>query len=576
MTLEARVDAVTGRLRITDHSGRPAAATLAEQAPWARPKRREGHLTLSVDEVLKLQRGGVAVGLDEDTARWLANREHVREFAAPVLETSRRILNSGASAARELLGDCSISDKLDDHQAVNVAAMVVPDGWGTCVFDEQGTGKTISVVGAFDALVSRQEAETLLVVAPKSMIGEWAVEFRRFAGGLYDVAVADGTRVQRARAINSGADVVVVNYETVGRLAEVLKLLAKRSRTVMAIDESFFVKNPDSRRAQAVRDLREWCTRCYVLCGTPAPNTAHDLVAQVDLVDFGHTFGTVTIDKDRQIAHSQVRSVLDERGFYLRNLKSDVLPYLPQRRFIEVPVEMSDVQRSVYDRLHDDLVLELQATSDESFTRQVVHFLERRALLLRICSDPTPVLEGYRETPVKVAALDSLLRDLIEVRGEKVVVWSFYRSSLDRIVERYERLGVARIDGSVTSSAERRDAVKRFQDDDETMLFVGNPAAAGAGLTLHRSRFAIYESFSNQAAHYLQSLDRIHRRGQGREVEYMHLLTTDSLERAEYRRLLDKADTQADLLGDGGPDRVTRAILLEELLSSRTMSGNTA
>lgn len=105
------------------------------------------------------------------------------------------------------------------------------------------------------------------------------------------------------------------------------------------------------------------------------------------------------------------------------------------------------------------------------------------------------------------------------------------------------------------------------------MLFVGNPAAAGAGLTLHRARFAIYESLSNQAAHYLQSLDRIHRRGQDRHVEYLHLLTTDSLERAEYQRLLDKADTQADLLGDGGPDRITRELMLDELLAGGTAWG---
>lgn len=572
MSLRVRVDPEARRLRITDPSGCPAAA-LADDAPWARPKRREGHLTLSLNEVLRLQRDGVAIDLDDDAAQWLANREFVRDSAAAVLEESRRILEAGASAARELIWDCSITDMLDDHQAVNVAAMVVPGGWGTCVFDEQGTGKTISVVGAFDTLVSRQEAETLVVVAPKSMIGEWAVEFRRFAGGLYEVTIADGSRADRARAINSGADVVVVNYETVGHLSDVLRLLAKRSRTVLVIDESFFIKNPDSRRTQAVRELREWCTRCFVLCGTPAPNAAHDLVAQFDLVDFGYTFGGVKIHKDRQVARGQVRSVLDAGAFYLRNLKSEVLPQLPQRRFIEVPVEMSPVQRDVYNRLRDDLVLELQTTSDADFSRRVVHFLERRALLLRVCSDPTPVLEGYTETPTKFIAMDSLLDDLIERNGEKVVVWSFYRSSLNRIVERYAHFGLARIDGSVKSSTERRSAIKRFQEDDATMLFVGNPAAAGAGLTLHRARFAIYESLSNQAAHYLQSLDRIHRRGQDRHVEYLHLLTTDSLERAEYQRLLDKADTQADLLGDGGPDRITRELMLDELLAGGTAWG---
>ena len=344
VSLEIRVDRGDGRLRITAPSGNPA-LLLADCAPWARPRRRDGHLTLSTGEVLRLQTEGVPIELDDDTARWLVNRSRVHADAAGILDESRRILEAGGAAARERIRDCSIADKLDDHQAVNVAAMVVPGGWGACVFDEQGTGKTISVVGAFDTLVSRQEAETLLVVAPKSMIGEWAVEFRRFAGGLYEVAVADGTRTDG----HGPSTVEPMSWSSTtkrsARSPTYSNCWRSGARTVMVIDESFFVKNPDSRRAQSVRELREWCTRCFVLCGTPAPNAAHDLVAQVDLVDFGRTFGGVKIDKDRQVAQGQVRSILDDRGFYLRNLKSDVLPNLPKRRFVEVPVEMSAVQR---------------------------------------------------------------------------------------------------------------------------------------------------------------------------------------------------------------------------------------
>jgi len=122
--------------------------------------------------------------------------------------------------------------------------------------------------------------------------------------------------------------------------------------------------------------------------------------------------------------------------------------------------------------------------------------------------------------------------------------------------------------------AERRDAVRRFQDDDETMVFLGNPAAAGAGLTLHRSALAIYESFSNQAAHFMQSLDRIHRRGQARDVEYIVLLCDGSVEEQEYDRILRKVDQQADLLGDPEPYRPTREMMLGELLESRDNVGD--
>jgi SNF2 family DNA or RNA helicase len=187
---------------------------------------------------------------------------------------------------------------------------------------------------------------------------------------------------------------------------------------------------------------------------------------------------------------------------------------------------------------------------------------------MRICSNPTPLIPDYHETPTKLRALDDLLKTYIEGRDEKAIVWSHYRYSLSVIAERYASYGVVVIDGSVSDTSERREAVRRFQEDPSTRLFVGNPAAAGAGLTLHRSSLAIYESFSNQAAHFLQSLDRIHRRGQQREVEYVILLCHPSLEEVEYRRLLVKADVQSDLLGDLRAERTTRTGMLADLMAS--------
>jgi len=97
------------------------------------------------------------------------------------------------------------------------------------------------------------------------------------------------------------------------------------------------------------------------------------------------------------------------------------------------------------------------------------------------------------------------------------------------------------------------------------MVFLGNPAAAGAGITLHRSRIAIYESLSNQAAHYLQSLDRIHRRGQERDVDYLVLLCENTIELTEYDRLQIKERDAGTLLRDKVPPPVTRSAFLAEL-----------
>jgi SNF2 family DNA or RNA helicase len=472
------------------------------------------------------------------------------------------------------LGDSDLVGLLDDHQVVNVAVMTIPGGWGTCVFDEQGTGKTLTLICAFDVLAERNEVDVLVVVAPKSMVKEWAVEFGRFTGDLYRVAVADGSRQEKASALQQGADVVVLNYEAVVSLQEDLRLLARRCRIVLAIDESYNVKNPDARRTAAIAELREWCTRCFVLCGTPAPNSPVDLVSQFDVVDFGYTFDGVR-EMDILAEPQLIRDAITARGLYTRHLKDVVLPDLPRKRFNELLLDLSGEQRRLYATALDRLVDDLEHTDDTTFRRQLVSFLERRNTLLRICSHPCGVEPRYAEVPAKFVALDGLLPRCV-ADGEKVVIWSFFRASLERLAGRYAPLGLVRVDGSVGDAGARREAVRKFQEDDETMIFLGNPAAAGAGLTLHRARIAIYESFSNQAAHFMQSLDRIHRRGQERPVEYVALLCRGTLEETEYQRILDKADAQADILGDPAPERPTRQLMLAELLEAQARLARTA
>lgn len=533
-------------------------------------RRRQGGYLVPFHAASRLGRIPVDLEWDLDARRAVENRARVAANHSSVLDEVRRVQERGPTKARSSLRIHGWVARLDDHQVVNVAALTASGGWGGCVFDEQGTGKTPTMIATFDVLHARDEADILLVVAPKTMLGEWKTEFDHFTGGLYRVGVADGPRAVRAAVLEAGNDVIVVNYETVVSLLENLKVIAKRARVVLAVDESFFVKNKKTARAAAMMELREWCVRAYVLCGTPAPNSPHDLVAQFDLVDFGVTFSGVRLDDDRKIATDQVRAAIDERGFFTRNVKQVVLPHLPGRRFSEVRVNLAPTQLRAYSSALNDLVIDLRTVTDEEFGRKIASFMERRAALLRICSDPTPLVPGYSELPAKIAALDALLDDLVTTRGEKVVVWSFYRYSLDRIAARYAHLGLVRIDGSVTDVTQRRSAVRRFQSDNDTRVFLGNPAAAGAGLTLHSARIAIYESLSNQAAHYLQSLDRIHRRGQEREVEYLTLLCQGTIEEAEYSRLLEKADRQADLLGDRLDPRPVRTVMLDELMAAQS------
>ena len=549
--------------------GHRVSGMMVRALPGARLSRRSGGVVVADPDaatLLAMSESMTELKWNSEAVRYVENRNHVRRIHAGVLGQVREIRSGTAQDAALHLADMNGLSALDNHQVVNVAAMTVPDGFGLCVFDEQGAGKTVTFIFAFDVLVGRDQADFALIVAPKSMIAEWPRDFHRFKGDLYKTAIVAGTPREKRAALASGADVFVTNFETVVTMeAELRAMLRNRpGRGIFAVDESFYAKNVEARRTQSLRRLREWCGRAFVLCGTPAPNAPQDLVQQFNIVDFGFTFAGVNIPDNRDAARPVIQQAIEERGLYVRHLKADVLPDLPIKQFHRILVPLQPDQRRLYEGALNDFIVDLRSTTDEEFQRHLGSYFARRSALLQICSNPAGVARGYTELPAKLLALDSLLTEVIRNRKEKVVLWSFYTATIEAILVRYSEFMPVRYDGTVSDVAERREAVRRFQEDETTMLFVANPAAAGAGLTLHKARLAIYESMSNQAAHYLQSLDRIHRRGQTRDVEYMILLCEGTLELEEYERLMEKEHSAQQLLGDRVNPPITRQAMLSQ------------
>lgn len=548
---------------------------LRESLPGIPVRRSAGGFWLAaVDSPFLLQADSLRGLRWTEEARQVANnRVWARQRREQLLQEVVRIRDGGKETARAYLRGVSGLDTLDDHQWVNVAAMTLPNSYGLCVFDEQGAGKTVTLIFAFDVLVARDEVDFALIVAPKSMIAEWPRDFTRFKGDLYKVVIVTGARQQKRAALWKRADVLVTNFETTVSMEDELRALLRRyqGRAMLVVDESFYMKNLDAQRTRSLRRLREFCFRAYVLCGTPAPNSPHDLIQQFNIVDFGLTFAGVDIPEGRELAQPVVQKIIESRGPFVRHLKRNVLPNLPGKRFNRIVVPLAAEQKRLYAGALKNLILDVRSTDHRSFQRQLPSFLARRSALLQICSNPIGIADCYSEVPAKVQALDALFVDLIERRHEKVVVWSFYTASLQAIFNRYTEFHPVRYDGTVSDVSVRREAVRRFQEDDETMLFIANPAAAGAGLTLHRARIAVYESMSNQAAHYLQSVDRIHRRGQTRSVEYVVLLCNGTIEMQEYERLTRKERAAHQLLGDQIDEPVTREAMLSELSAAGQM-----
>ena len=452
---------------------------------------------------------------------------------------------------RAATGDEYWDEVLDPKQGLAVNAMLCEGLAGLCLFDEQGIGKTVMVIAAFDLLRRDDRVNTMIVVCPKIMAGTWPKEIAKFARGGYSVKLVEGTREQKYRQLQETADIYVMNFESVATFLTSLTGLARRAPALLVVDESHYVKNPEAIRSNAVKELRKDCAKAFMLCGTPAPNSPEDVIHQFDIADNGLTFEGFRVPEDSVAAKAAIARNIEERGVFLRRLKEDALPDLPAKSFEVLTVAMIGKQKALYEQCREELVLLLQGLDNTTFRRSLATYFQKRAALLQICVSPRLIDPLYDEEPAKYARLDALLERLVEREGKKVVIWSFYRASLDDLERRYERYGLVRVDGSVAGTTARNRAVELFQSSPDTRLFLGNPAAAGAGLTLHAAADAVYLSYSNQAAHYLQSLDRIHRRGQEADYTNYYLFACEgTVEEAEIRRLRRKEKQQQELLGD--------------------------
>src|SRR5215470_8246177 len=183
-----------------------------------------------------------------DARRFAENRLRVKRIHSDIRSQVERITAADPEAIRPQLAGSLGVDQLDSHQRINVAAMTLPESFGLCVFDEQGAGKTVTLIFAFDLLVARDLADFALIVAPKSMVSEWPADFFKFKKDLYSVATVTGSRRNKRLTISSRPDVLVTNFETAVAMEDEFRsvLRQRMDRSILVVDESFYAKNLDA------------------------------------------------------------------------------------------------------------------------------------------------------------------------------------------------------------------------------------------------------------------------------------------------------------------------------------------
>jgi SWI/SNF-related matrix-associated actin-dependent regulator 1 of chromatin subfamily A len=374
--------------------------------------------------------------------------------------------------------------------------------------------------------VAQLGAWPCLVVAPKAVLRQWARETPKFlAGRTASIVGLKGSAQRLARhglVAGLGGDVVVINYDILGRHLDALRAHGFRS---LVVDESHYIKNRKTARFQAVKDLASLpdlaCT--LLLTGTPILNRPIELVAQLDVLGQLATFGGfMPFAKRYANAHQtdfgwdmsgaahldELNRLLRERCM-VRREKADVLTELPALRRTVVPVEVDDPR--AYERAMADIVAWMAANRG-SLPSEAAY---RAEMLVRV--------EGLRQLAAqsKYAHVLAWVQDWLEAaEGQKLVLFAHHRDVQERLLADLAAYGAVSISGG-DADAERDAAVQRFWGDPACRVIVCSLRAASVGLNLQAASNVAFVEFGWHAADMDQAEARCHRIGvQGAVTAY--------------------------------------------------------
>ncbi|WP_461167641.1 SNF2-related protein [Tsukamurella serpentis] len=437
-------------------------------------------------------------------------------------------------------------------------AFLYDNDFGGILADDMGLGKTVQTLALICRAHERADspAGPFLVVAPTSVVGNWAAECRRFAPHLTVAAVTETSRKSGASiaTLVDGADVVLTSYTLLRLDAEEYEAV---SWAGVILDEAQFVKNPRSKAFAAVSLLDRRFT--LAVTGTPMENHLEELWALTALTVPGLFPGRSWFAEeyrrpierggdDDRLARLRRRV----RPFMLRRTKDLVAKDLPEKTESVVQVELSDEHRHTYDRLLADQRAKLLGLLDDLEGNRF-EILRSLTMLRRLALDPSLVDEELAvEDVAKLDYLTDKLHELLE-ENHAVLVFSQFTGFLRKAAERLDEEGVqyAYLDGSTT---DRTSAIERFTSG-EVQVFLISLKAGGFGLNLVQADYCfLLDPWWNPAAE-AQAIDRAHRIGQTRGVMVYRLVSADTIE-DKVMALKERKAALFDSVvgGDGGFD----------------------
>jgi SNF2 family DNA or RNA helicase len=163
------------------------------------------------------------------------------------------------------------------------------------------------------------------------------------------------------------------------------------------------------------------------------------------------------------------------------------------------------------------------------------------------------------EKPAKFVFLETFIQNYLNKdANNKIVLWTYFIKNiklLEKILQKYNPTSIygAINTGSIEDFDSRESRIRKFHIDPDCRLLIANPQACGEGISLHKAcHHAIYLDRNFNAAYYLQSVDRIHRLGLGKDIDTQItiLIAKDTIDEIIVKRLNEKTVRMAEVLND--------------------------
>lgn len=425
------------------------------------------------------------------------------------------------------------------------------------ILNDMGTGKTVSVLWAYDYLRKLGVVDWALVISPLSTLERtWADEvFRNFADMSYGVVY--GTPDRKKRIARDSYDIYIINHDGI-KNKELLDIFARKpGNGLIIVDELASFRNASTDRWKCLNYLvngnakagvppKEWV---WGLTGTPIPNEPTDAWAQCKLISPGavpkyfNAFRDLTMRQITQYKWFAKNDALDTVYRYMQpaiRFHREECIDLPPTTYMDRAVELTPEQARMYKQMVAQFKAE-HGSGQITATNEAVKLGKLLQIVCGVAYGP----DGDVVIPAK-PRIDTVL-EIIEEASAKVIVFVPLTGALNALADEIgKHYSVAVVHGGV-SKPQRDDIFHDFMQPHGVRVLVAQPGTMAHGLTLTAANTIVWFAPTNSAETYQQANARIVRPGQTRNTLIVRVQGSD-IERKMYERLERRESMQGTLL----------------------------